>query len=319
MTSAAILKVVFNDDIYRVFFEPELGLDKMLASVSELVPNASDGALTFGQHSPQLLTETTYDLFLAEEKAGPAGGGTFFRVKLQLPGELSATGASPDPAGNPRLQPAFRKKRTGAVRRAQRRQQRQAEVSAENVSACQWAEDLRNLDSLVSSMEMNHDGVQGETGGMMLSGNCIFARQASAARDKASDCATETTRGDGRDDVQEGASHAESEFPDDVPAMVWPPTPESSPPSSPRCSRSCDDPFPQVSYAWQLFVQPPSAPVSPTLESSPPSSPRCYRNHDGPFPQVRYGCPGWLWFVPPPSAPVGGHAADFASFNCSNA
>jgi len=54
--------------------------------------------------------------------------------------------------------------------------------------------------------------------------------------DKASDCATESTCGDiGEDATHEEVTQGAGSELCDMPGELWPPTPESTPPSSPRC------------------------------------------------------------------------------------
>jgi len=323
MTST-ILKVACEGHIYRVPFKPELGLAATVAAVSKLVTSASDGMLTFGEHSPQLLTETTYDDFLAQGKVGPAGG-TAFRVQLQLPGGHAALDTSPAPVGDHgtissgESSACPRRQCSGAVRRAQRRQ---AKTRAAAAASRQWEEDPRDLDLLTSALEGEaappsvpprkptrqqgkatkakqqgsaleanaaeetqgvakplggadtaahlvcnmqnllvegskeselYEEGQGEADEMMPTGarsayQALAASSLQAATghdamlslaDKASECATESTCGDvGDDDVhEEAAPDVESES-SDLPVELWPPTPESTPPSSPRCFRN---------------------------------------------------------------------------------
>jgi len=132
---AAVLKVDYKSDIFRVKFLPALGFSAMVAEVCKLVPDATVGLLTFSAENAgvRLLTECTYDEFLTA-----ATVRSIYRLQLQVPGGTSAPQEEEKP-----------KRPSGAVRRARARDNKAVAMACGG----KWKEDKRDIDALLVALE----------------------------------------------------------------------------------------------------------------------------------------------------------------------
>lgn|ERR1740121_1517416 len=229
--TGAVLKVTCEGHIYRMPFDAELGCAVALTAVHELLPDAKVGAATFpgADGSNRVLTEDTFEEFLTTAMTAPSGRATF-KLQMDLPGEsaqqeqvaIAQPEPGPQPQGSGGGADGAKRPRSGAVRRAQRRQAKAAAEAART----QWEEDPRDLDQLVSAVEgapWPPQVVRVASTTSTGAGGDVFQ-----AEDKASVCATESTCEDAEGDLEE-------EEPFEQSPALWPATPESTPPSSPRC------------------------------------------------------------------------------------
>merc|ERR1740121_1602476 len=166
--TGAVLKVTCEGHIYRMPFDAELGCAVALTAVHELLPDAKVGAATFpgADGSNRVLTEDTFEEFLTTAMTAPSGRATF-KLQMDLPGEsaqqeqvaIAQPEPGPQPQGSGGGADGAKRPRSGAVRRAQRRQAKAAAEAART----QWEEDPRDLDQLVSAVEGAPWPAQGAT------------------------------------------------------------------------------------------------------------------------------------------------------------